>query len=112
MRDKLRPKLLDTENNKAGYIELTGAKFSDERQLEWEIARPARLETNYVKFQERLRGGLMPLEPLKGWMRMRVHYGHVILGQWMKAFAEGRQSFDDFCLMMSKPRITGNFDRK
>lgn len=95
-------------------IELAGDPFSLAEKMEWQYHRHQMNEENYEKFRKHLIDRTIPLGDLMGWMRMRVHFGHVNLSQYQDAFAAGMYTFDLFCDMMKKNRVAtgGTFDRK
>ncbi|RDL42028.1 uncharacterized protein BP5553_02007 [Venustampulla echinocandica] len=95
-------------------IELAGDKLSGWDLLNWESTREAREEENYTKVHNHLAKHLLALAPLKGWMRMRVHFGHLNLTQYPKAFGQSQCSFEKFLEILENPRVqaAAKFDKK
>ncbi len=118
MRSIVQPRTLE---HKTGYhhevvtsIELAGEPFSAKERDDWESKRPSILEGNFNLFHTSLVNLTLPLADLRGWMRMRVHLGHINLGEYQTGFAESKYSLDMFTSMMKKSRVStaGTFDRK
>lgn len=73
--------------------------------------RPGMVAANQHKFQTDLIAGLRDLEPLKGWMRMRVAFGHAEVG-FETPFINGQYSYEQFVEMVTAPRQNGSFEKK
>jgi hypothetical protein len=103
MRSVVRARILEYEPKQASEFELAGAWFSEKQKTAWNACRPSRVTANLIK-------------RLRGWMRMRVHFGHVVLTQFPKSFGESGQPFETFISskMMAHPRTVGGskFNKK
>ena len=95
-------------------VELSGQPFSTAEQEMWRSKRGEMLEENLTKFKEHLIKHTTLLAPLMGWMRMRVHFGHIRLGKVREEFVHSKYSLEAFSKMMclSRVRTSGKFDRK
>lgn len=96
----------------AAHFELCGEKFTETQMQQWRQARPQKEAARLKIFDEHLKSKLRVLAPMKGLMRMRVYFGHVVLTHYRDAFAKGEYGFEDFDKMMENIRITSTFDRK
>lgn len=113
MRPIVRPRVARLAPKKlAKYLELAGDKLTDKKKKEWKDARPAMVQQNRVRFRDTLVKKLVELEPLKGWMRMRVFFGYVELSAYRRGFAASEVTFETFADMVQNPRQTGSFDKK
>jgi hypothetical protein len=106
----VRPQLSGTKF--AAHFELCGEKFMETQMQQWKQARLQREAERLRILEEHLKSRLRVLAPMKGLMRMRVYFGHVVLTHYRDAFAKGEYSFDDFGKMMQNIRINATFDRK
>jgi hypothetical protein len=111
MRTVIGPKY---DDGKIMGVELAGRQFSEQEKETWDSERSERLEENLTKFREHLIKHTTLLAPLMGWMRMRVHFGHVRFGKVREEFVQSKYSFDEFVGMteLSRVRTSGKFDRK
>ncbi|PVH83109.1 hypothetical protein DL98DRAFT_617514 [Cadophora sp. DSE1049] len=91
---------------------LSGDPLSANERLAWRLGRPGMVAENQREFQTILIAGLKGLEPLKGWMRMRVTFGHVAIRNFRTPFIEGKYSFVQFVEMVKNPRQVGSFEKK
>lgn len=118
MRSIVQPKVTEKRENSVNpvvtSIELAGDRLSADEMSEWESHLRQINKDNYKTFREHLINRTLPLGDLRGWMRMRVHFGHVNLSQYQEAFANGKYTFELFADMMKKARVAagGTFDRK
>ena len=118
MRSIVRPKTMEKQGNSVNAvvtsIELAGDPLSPAEKSAWESSCRQVNEENYQTFRKDLINRTLPLGDLRGWMRMRVHLGHVHLSQYQDAFANGKYNFGLFADMMKKARVAagGTFDRK
>ncbi|KAK0122771.1 hypothetical protein ONS96_009806 [Cadophora gregata f. sp. sojae] len=94
-----------------GFV-LFGEPLPEDKRLEWKSRRPGMVTQNQREFQAALMAGLKCLEPLKGWMRMRVTFGHVAIRNFRKPFIENEYSFEEFVEMVKNPRQVGSFEKK
>jgi hypothetical protein len=120
MRVVVRPKSIellerngsDAPIKKVTGFELFGRKLSQEERSAWKSKRVTMIQSNYDTFREALVKNITCLTPLKGWMRMRLHFGHLTLSSYKDDFATSKFSLEKFVEMMGNPRIIGQFDRK
>jgi hypothetical protein len=122
MRSLVRPKEIedrvDAFTNAATKvitsIELAGERLSASEMLEWEPKRCQMNDENFKAFRKHLIKNVLDLAHMRGWMRMRVNFGHINLSQYQQNFTLAKFSFDMFADMMKKSRVTtgGSFDRK
>ena len=110
MRTMVCPKIVG--GNRASFTELAGKRLTAAEKSRWENQRLAVVLSNEKKFKEHLLKSLSDLAQFKGWMRMRVHYGHVVFSQFRQDFADGKFTFEKFVHMMGLSRTTANLDRK
>jgi hypothetical protein len=96
----------------ATHFELCGEKFTETQMQQWRQARLQKEEERSRNFEEHLKGKLRVLAPMKGLMRMRVYFGHVVLTHYRDAFARGEYDFEEFGKMMENIRISSTFDKK
>ena len=92
-------------------LELTG-ELPVEALEEWKAGRHELVKASKAKFEDQLRKGLLALAPYKGWMRLRVHFGHVEFSLVHKNLKKGEYSFKDFKNMLKNPRTAGRFERQ
>ncbi|PBP20676.1 hypothetical protein BUE80_DR008580 [Diplocarpon rosae] len=113
MKTIVRPREFGPAPNKfAKYLELAGESLSEEEQEDWKEKRAEMVADGRARFEQILVGNMMKIEPLKGWMRMRVHLGTVVLTAYFKGFAASKVSFEKFVEMVTHPRQTGGFDKR
>jgi hypothetical protein len=120
MRSIVRPKTVERQSEKFSKvvtsIELAGELFSEEDKQKWATKYPEMIENGYEILRQHLlaRVSLSSLANLQGWMRMRIHLGHVNLREYQVDFGDSKFSFEDFAGMMKRSRVTssGKFDRK
>jgi hypothetical protein len=114
MRSVVRARILEHEPKKASEFELAGAGFSEQQKVAWKTNRPSRVQANLINFEKHLSTSMKALEDRTDWMRMRVHFGHVVLTQVQKTFGESGQPFETFISMMAHPRVAagGKFNKK
>jgi hypothetical protein len=119
MRSIVRLKTLEYQSghyrNVATSIELVGEPLSASETLKWEATRRKMIDDNFNTFRDHLIKRTLPLADLKGWMRMRVHLGHINLREYPLEFRDSNKySFDMFTNMMKKSRVSSSatFDRK
>ncbi|KAF4634051.1 hypothetical protein G7Y89_g4051 [Cudoniella acicularis] len=106
----VRPK----KNEGVVTLELTGGRLSTPGQRDWESKRALMLEQNQKKFRDHLVDRLLAVATMKGWMRMRVHFGHLNLTKYPPEFAKGECNFQGFLKVLDNPRAQASavFDRK
>ena len=107
MTRSVRPKY---DRNKVG-VELAGPRLTEQERDLW---RKTCLEDNVKKFRDPLVKHIALLAPLRGWMRMRVHFGHVKYAKVHSSFLnmESEYSFRDFAEMVEESGSRITFDRK
>ncbi|KAI9051232.1 hypothetical protein LZ554_005333 [Drepanopeziza brunnea f. sp. 'monogermtubi'] len=96
----------------AKFLELAGEDLSPTEKKEWDEDRGRKVLEYRKGFQDHLLQNLKLIEPLKGWMRMRIMFGHVELTAYYKGFAASAVSYEKFLKMVGEPRQTGTFDKK
>jgi hypothetical protein len=118
MRSIVRPKTIEERANSVNpvitSIELAGEPLSATEKLKWESNRLERNDENFEAFRIHVVKRTLKLAHIRGWMRMRVNFGHINLSQYQKNFSLAKYSFDMFANMMKNSRVTtgGTFDRK
>ena len=115
----------------AGF-QLSGKQFSKSEQDLWDSKLKERQLRNFELFKEHLADHVrkslhmsstcvppltsyitVRLAPLRGWMRMRVHFGHVNAVHYNKKKIDSPDfNFASFEEMMAHPRTTCTFDRR
>lgn len=93
-------------------VKLGEEKLSEEERLKWNNEHPQRLLACRQKFEQNLINALNGLQSYRGWMRMRVRFGHVILHDPMNRFAKGNQWWEDFIKMMNHEDMESTLDAK
>jgi hypothetical protein len=93
-------------------VRLGEEKLLEKERLEWAEEHPKRLQACRQKFEQTLTKALNGLQTYRGWMRMRVRFGHVIFHNPMNRFAKGRQWWGDFNNMMSSDNMKSTLDAK
>jgi len=93
-------------------LRLSGQRLSEKAALVWESGRNNILQSNIGIFREHLIKSLLDLSPFRGWMRMRLHFGHLALKQYRKELLDPNFSFAQYSQMMKSPRTRGQFNRK
>ncbi|KUJ20585.1 uncharacterized protein LY89DRAFT_771518 [Mollisia scopiformis] len=95
-------------------LELAGEKLSEEEKLKWMSERPERLQACRKTFEDAMTKGLRGLAPYKGWMQMRLRFGHVTLHNARPNFKNGKSPWEEFFNMMNNVLLTStlkpNFD--
>ncbi|KAH7323734.1 hypothetical protein BKA65DRAFT_481536 [Rhexocercosporidium sp. MPI-PUGE-AT-0058] len=113
MRKIVRPEVYQTlYPMKAKDFVLSGDFLPPQERLSWQLDRPGMVAKNQQLLQTTLIAGLKNLEPLKGWMRMRVTFGHVEVKKFQTPFADGQYSFEQFVKMVDHPRQDSVFEKK
>ncbi|KAH6678525.1 hypothetical protein B0J14DRAFT_559656 [Halenospora varia] len=95
-------------------MELTGRSLTQTQLRNWGTRRKSLLEADLKRFKEHLVSHLLALAPMKGRMRMRVHFGHYNMSRYPQEFADGDCDFDGFVKVLGNPRAqaTALFDKK
>jgi hypothetical protein len=98
---------------KSSGIHLAGNILSEEELLDWQKSKHNTVfRSNLRRFEDYLAKTLMFLALDKGLMRMRVHFGTVIITKSRTPFREDKMGFDDFAKMMSNENMSSEFDRE
>lgn len=92
-------------------LELSGSEIPKKDCSEWKKNRPDMVTNNRELFESTLIKGLTSLEPMKGWMRMRVYFGHIFLTKFQPSLGQSTMSFEKFNLMMNNSRQEGGFNK-
>jgi len=105
--------------NGTKYPDLIGFKLSDTKYSPWELAkwkedRVLAVNKNRQVFQDRFFKYMDDLSHYKGWLRMRVHFGHLELKHYRQAFVDSENgfSFNEFTKMLAKSRTSGVFNKR
>lgn len=77
----------------------------------YDLARLKKLENNMAHLEANLIEKITAQSPYKGWMRMRINFGHVKITQYEKGFIDGNYSLERFENMIKQPRFTAEFDK-
>jgi hypothetical protein len=119
MRTIVRPTEGTMRREASGKItvtrfELAGDQLSAPKLLEWKNGWKERNSDVYEAFRTELIEKTLKLADLRKWMRMRVHFGHTILGMSKDDFRAGIFGFEEFEKMMKNSRVStnGKFDPK
>jgi hypothetical protein len=110
LKQTVRPRFIG--NNLS--IELAGEQVSEREQALWKDRKDALLVENFRKFRDLLAKNLVFLQHLRGWMRMRVHFGDVLYERVHEKFlvSKSHYSLEDFTKMVEESGCKINFDRK
>ncbi|RDW72020.1 hypothetical protein BP5796_08054 [Coleophoma crateriformis] len=94
-------------------LELSGnpLPFGGMTKEKYDLVRFKKLEDNMARFEANLIEKIMAQSPYKGWMRLRVNFGHIKITQYEKGFTGGNYSLDRFENMIKQPRFTAEFDK-
>jgi len=90
---------------------LYGDVLSDQEKEEWSSKYLGMVDENVQKFKAHLAKHTEGLASLRGWMRMRLHFGRVIIEETRKDFMNSECDFKKFKTMMQNPRMSASFDR-
>ncbi|TAQ89442.1 hypothetical protein B7494_g2207 [Chlorociboria aeruginascens] len=94
-------------------FKLAGERLDLAASTHWaDTQRPALIKSNLKRMEDHLRKNLANLQNIRGWMRMRVHFGHLNLIEYMTSFGQMESSFDSFHDMMNRTRTRGQFDKR
>lgn len=77
-------------------IELQGERYSGGRNLAWGKERDKILRDGHNEIKAHLLKNLRALAPVKGWMRMRVNFGHLNITNYPPEFSQGKYDFKGF----------------
>lgn len=100
-----------TTNSQCNGIQLVGSKLSEKETKDWRKEHTRNRE-NYVRdFEGLLTRSLTELKDLKEWMRMRVHFGHLVLTNFPSKYTTCQMSLKEFTQMMGHSRTRGEIDR-
>jgi len=104
------------QDGKSTYIEgliLSGHVLTEGQKSKWNARRKTLKRENHKALEKHLVEGLTELSALKGWMRMRVHFGRLVLRRYRQAeLLNSKCTFDFLCEMLRSPRVQGSIDRK
>jgi hypothetical protein len=108
MRNLFRP----VKYQKLNMIEPAGTELSSTEKEKWSRHRIKLLVENTNSFTSHIVKHLRALAPLKQWMQMRVHFGHLNMRQWPRDFTSGG-SFTKLHIVLNDPRTQANssFDK-
>lgn len=85
-------------------IELQGEPYSKQRAAVWKKERASMIKDGQNEIKAHLLKNLRALAPMKGWMRMRVNFGHLNISHYPKAFGQGKCDFKGFLEVLKHPR--------
>jgi hypothetical protein len=110
-RTEIVNNLTKTRNIMCIGTRLVGNKLSGKEKKKWREGY-ALSRSNYVgDFKGHLSSSFMELAPFKGWMRMRVHFGHLVFKRFPSEYAASQKSLDQFDKMLGFPHIRGKIER-
>jgi len=94
-------------------VEMFGQKLSKKEREKWNLLRKNIVDDNHTMFQYHLSSHILALVPHRGWMRLRVHFGHYNLPKYPKDFKEGGK-FQRLQEIVKLPRAqaSARFDKK
>ncbi len=111
-RSIVRPTRLSNDPMRASHFELVGKELTEEQQLAWGVERAKVMHDNRLEFEVHLKENLLKFAALKGWMRMRVHFGHLALNRYKTTFAESSMGFKEFVEMVNDRYMSTKFDKR
>ncbi|CZR61112.1 uncharacterized protein PAC_11008 [Phialocephala subalpina] len=88
---------------------LAGEKLSEKDKLVWKNERPECVLACRKKFEEALVEGLRALAPYRGWMQMRLRFGHAVLYNPKNKFRKGNSDWKDFFNMVNSKQMRSRF---
>ena len=94
-------------------VEMVGQKLPQNERERWNLLRKDIIEDNHKMFQHHLSSHISALAPHRGWMRLRVHFGHYNLPNYPKDFKKGG-TFQRLQEIVKLPRAqaSARFDKK
>jgi hypothetical protein len=106
-----------TSGTKEGNMVLYGTRLAGEplsmaQKASWSSRYSQLLAKNCTDLEKRLIADTKILRNHTPWMRMRVHFGHIYLTQFLKDFATSKFGFEDYVKMMRSSRVAGSLDRR
>ena len=101
-----------TTNTHFNGTQLVGNKLSEKEANDWRKQHTQNRDDYVRDFEGLLTRSLMELKDLKEWMRMRVHFGHLVLTNFPTKYAASQMSLNEFTKMMGHPRTRGEIDRE
>ncbi|CAG8982766.1 hypothetical protein HYALB_00001047 [Hymenoscyphus albidus] len=95
-------------------IELYGQPYVGQNIAVWNRERTSMVNSGKENIKNHLAKHIQAMAVMKGWMRMRVHFGHLNFTSFPKEFLQGRCDFKGFIELLENPRIQAGakFDRK
>lgn len=92
---------------------MVGQQLTRKEKERWKVLRKEIIDDNYTRFCSHLTRHMLDLAPHRGWMRLRVHFGHYNLPKYPKDFREGG-TFQRLQEIVNLPRAqaSAKFDKK
>ncbi len=100
-----------TKNITCIGTQLVGKKFSRKEKEKWRKRRVLDHDNYVAEFKCRLSSSLIQLAALKGWMRMRVHFGHLVLRKFPSEYAASQNPFEQFIQMIGNSHLRGEIEQ-
>lgn len=100
-----------TTNTHFNGTQLVGNKLSEKEANDWRKQHTQNRDDYVRDFEGLLTRSLMELKDLKEWMRMRVHFGHLVLTNFPSKYVAYQMSLNEFTKMMGHSRTRGAIDR-
>ena len=94
-------------------VQMVGPELTRKEKEKRKILRKEIIDDNYTRFHSHLIRHILDLAPHRGWMRLRVHFGHHTMAKYPKDFREGG-TFQRLGEIVNLPRAqaSANFDKK
>lgn len=112
MRTLIKPKIVEKDPLRAAELELQGNYLSSRKKVAWKKNHAKEINKNVEIIREHLVRNILIYAPVKNWMRLRVHFGHVMITNYTNEFAMTGLSWESFLKMVAAPRFSANIDRK
>ncbi|KAG9239466.1 hypothetical protein BJ875DRAFT_479369 [Amylocarpus encephaloides] len=95
-------------------FEFDGERLPNEELEDYKLHRNALANGNIEKISKHIMKHLLALAPIKTWLRMRVYFGHLNLGEYPSSFRRGECGLSQFQGLLDNPRTQASalFDKK
>lgn len=107
----IKPSILEKDPLKASKLILVQENFIHEEDSEWGSIRDKKIRSNIKLLQDHLVKNLLTYSPLKHWMRMRIHFGNIVMSKFTSEFAGNGTTLSAFGDMVTAPRFSAVIDR-
>ncbi|CCU81938.1 hypothetical protein BGHDH14_bghG005606000001001 [Blumeria hordei DH14] len=111
MRTLIKPKVVEKDPLRAADLELQGNYLSSRKKVAWKKNHLKEINKNIEIMREHLVRNILIYAPVKNWMRLRVHFGHITITNYTNEFAVKGLPWESFLKMVAAPRFSANIDR-